>query len=87
MGSSSKRSAKQSARASGPAAALSHACATPPKKTGPRAAPFALGAVFVLLEPRLVLSADLNPLATRRASPATPAAAGSSGPPTNHPSG
>ena len=64
MGSSSKRSAKQSARASGPAAAQSHACATPPKKTGPRAAPFALRAVFEQLEPRLLLSADLNPLAT-----------------------
>ncbi len=64
MGSSSKRSAKQSARASAPAAAQSHACATPPKKTGPRAAPFALRAVFEQLEPRLLLSADLNPLAT-----------------------
>ena len=64
MGSSSKRSAKQSARARAPAAAQSHACATTPKKTGPRAAPFALRAVFEQLEPRLLLSADLNPLAT-----------------------
>ena len=64
MGSSSKRSAKQSARASAPAAAQSHARATPPKKTGPRAAPFALRAVLEQLEPRLLMSADLNPLAT-----------------------
>ena len=81
MGSSSKRSAKQSARATGPAPAQTRArapirgnakavgkSAAPARpraaKAQPRPTPFPLRAVLEQLEPRLLMSADLNPLAT-----------------------
>jgi len=81
MGSSGKRTAKPSARASAPAGARSRARSTarigkpPVARAAPRPVPFVRRAVLEELEPRLLMSADLNPLA-HDALLATPAAGG-----------